>query len=98
MREGLHFGGAGACVLGLGYGFIQPNSTRLALKSFYFGTLGMLALSIKLGALEAEADEFGYTGKDPQSGFKSRAMLMGAEYLMFLSGAVAIAFPKVRKG
>lgn len=65
MREMLHFGGAGCCVLGLGYGFIHNNSTRLGLKAWYFGSLGGLVAAIKCGAVSAEdKDE---PGVPPQS-------------------------------
>ena len=36
-REILHFGGAALCVLGLGYGFSHPESTRASFKTWYFG-------------------------------------------------------------
>ena len=89
----MHYGSAAMCVAGLGYGFAQPMSTRLGLKAFYAASVGALASSLTALTM-AEANAGGEDLDNPAT-YWARLFFMVSEYATFLSGVVAVGYPRV---
>lgn len=92
LQEMIHYGSAGLCVVALGYGFSQSSSTRWYLKLFYY--LSCLGLGVSLHQLGPNGRED--DDSSPET-LPLRLAFMISEYCTFLSGSIAIAFPKVMK-
>ena len=88
----IHYGSAIMCVVGLGFGFAQPESTRSSMKGFYFtSAITLVASMASLLATEKPGCEDLH---DPKT-YWIRVVFMLSDYATFLSGGVAIAYPRL---
>ena len=85
-----HYGSAVTCVAGLGYGFAQPSSTSVVMKTAYFGSLALLVASIRILKAAGKWED----DSDPHT-FWQRCLFCASEYAVFLSGCLAVGRPRV---
>ena len=95
IQELTHYASAGVCVAGLGYGFLQPYSTRPGLKLMYFSSVVTLLLSLYSIGLAGEDQGHGLDVDDKT--YLPRLAFMVSEYCTFISAALACAYPRVTK-
>lgn len=88
VRTGLHYVCAAACLLGgFGYGFAQPESTSVPMKSIYLACVISLVGSLMLLNQAGGEDE-----SDPLTYYRRFAFML-AEYGILISASAAVARP-----